>query len=468
MRVQTIQNFISEDFLLSNDYSQQLYEQVRDLPIIDYHCHLSPQEIAADRQFENITQIWLAGDHYKWRAMRTNGVDEHFITGEASDWEKFLKYAETLPYTLRNPLYHWSHLELKRYFGVDELLTAHNAREIYDHCNQLLAQPDFSTRSLLEKMRVEVVGTTDDPLDDLSHHAALANSDFEVQVLPSFRPDRAIMIDQPGWKTYVSDLEAETFEQLLEKLEERIDYFHDLGCRVSDHGLETLFAINCTRQEAVDIFNRAYQTPGRAMLLPAEVNSFQTHLLVELGKMYHERGWVQQFHLGAIRNNNGRLLRQLGADVGVDSIGDFNHAKGLSFLFDTLDETDQLARTIIYNLNPADNEVFATMIGNFADGRIPGKMQFGSGWWFLDQLDGMTRQMNALSNMGLLSRFVGMLTDSRSFLSYPRHEYFRRLLADLFGRDIEAGKLPPNLDWTGKICRDICYFNAKNYFNFHL
>jgi len=458
--------FITEDFLLSNQHARDLYEQVRDLPIIDYHCHLPPAEIATDRSFENITQIWLAGDHYKWRAMRANGVAEKFITGNATDWEKFQQWSATVPYTVRNPLYHWSHLELKRYFGIAELLRPENARQIFDHCNAQLAQADYSVRGLIKKMKVETICTTDDPLDTLSEHRAIAGAGFDTQVLPSFRPDKALLIGKNGWRAYVEGLGAMSYDDLVASLEDQIDFFHSLGCRVSDHGLEALFSVNCTRAAASQTFQKAFTEGNGLSLSPSEQHSFQTHLLIDLCKMYHQRGWVQQFHLGALRNNNGRLLNQLGTDAGVDSIGDFNQAQGLRLLFNTLDETDQLARTIVYNLNPADSEVFATMMGNFADGRIAGKMQYGSAWWFLDQLDGMTRQINVLSNMGLLSRFVGMLTDSRSFLSFPRHEYFRRLLCDLFGRDIAAGLLPTDLNWMGKVCKDICYFNAKQYFNF--
>ncbi len=460
-------SFITDDFLLSNDYARSLYDRIKDLPIIDYHNHLPPDQLASNHQFDNITQAWLYGDHYKWRAMRANGVEERFITGDASDWEKFEKWAETVPYTLRNPLYHWTHLELQRYFDVDILLSPDTAREVYDHCTRVLAQKSHSAQGLLDQMNVVLVGTTDDPTDQLLHHRVVAQSDWKTQVAPSFRPDKAVTINA-NWNSYLLQLgDPDNYDALLELLEYRVDYFHDHGCRVSDHGVEQLFGLVASKEEARKIFNEAKAMGADAGALDAsKKQAFQTSVLIELGRMYHARGWVQQFHLGAIRDNNGRLLRELGNDVGVDSIGDFRNARGLSVLLNALDETDQLARTIVYNLNPADNAIFATMMGNFADGRIPGKMQFGSGWWYNDQLDGMRDQMNILSNMGLLSRFVGMLTDSRSFLSFPRHEYFRRLLCDLFGRDIENGLLPNDLDWTGKICADIAYYNARDYFDF--
>ena len=461
--------FLTDDFLLSNKYSRALYDRVKELPIIDYHNHLPADQLATDHQFENITQAWLYGDHYKWRAMRANGVDEHFITGGASDWEKFEKWAGTVPYTLRNPLHHWTHLELRRYFDVDELLSPGNARAVYEHCTRVLAQKSHSARGLLDQMNVVLVGTTDDPTDDLRHHKTLAGSDWSVQVAPSFRPDHATVINA-NWNNYLNQLGSPgSYDDLIRLLEERVEHFHAHGCRVSDHGMEQLFGSMATPEETRQIFVEARKMGADAGAMEkAKKQAFQTSVLRELGRMYHARGWAQQFHLGAIRDNNSRLLRELGNDVGVDSIGDFSSARGLSFLLNQLDATDQLPRTIVYNLNPADNAVFATMMGNFSDGRIPGKMQFGSGWWFNDQLDGMRNQMNTLSNMGLISRFIGMLTDSRSLLSFPRHEYFRRLLCDLFGRDMEQGLIPSDLSWTGKICADICYHNAREYFDFEL
>ncbi len=439
------------------------------MPIIDYHCHLPPQEIADDHHFENLTRAWLNGDHYKWRAMRTNGISEHFITGAATDYEKFEKWAATVPYAMRNPLYHWTHLELKRYFGISELLNPDTARQIYDHCNDKLATTSFSVRGLLQQMKVEVVCTTDDPCDTLEPHQQIAAEDIDLRVIPAFRPDKAIFIEKADFPGYIDKLGAvasltiKNWEDLLRALEQRMEYFHQHGCRLSDHGLEQLYASETTASEVDRIFRR--RLAGQEVY-PGEAIQFKSALLLELGRMYHSRGWTQQFHLGALRNNNRRMLERLGPDTGFDSIGDWPQAAALARFLDRLDVDDRLAPTILYNLNPSDNEVMATMIGNFNDGSQPGKIQFGSGWWFLDQKDGMERQLNALSNMGLLSRFVGMLTDSRSFLSYPRHEYFRRILCNLFGRDIQNGELPDDIEWIGKLVQDICYFNAKTYFEF--
>ena len=441
------------------------------MPIIDYHSHLPPDQIAADLQFENLTHIWLYGDHYKWRAMRTNGVPEKYCTGNAPDREKFRRWAETVPYTYRNPLFHWTHLELQRYFEVHEVLTADNADAVYDHCSALLQQPDFSVKNLLQRQNVEVVCTTDDPTDTLEAHRRIAGSGFEVKVLPTFRPDKAMLLveDPTAFNAYADRLEAltdrsiATYEDYLSALRDRHDFFAENGCRLSDHGLEHLYVADYTEAELRTIFSkvRSGQTPT-----PDEKLKFKAALLVELAIMDHEKGWTQQFHLGALRNNNSRMLERLGPDTGWDSIGDFPQARPLSAFLGLLDRDDRLAQTILYNLNPADNEVFATMIGNFNDGTRPGKVQWGSGWWFLDQKDGMERQMNTLSNMGLLSRFVGMLTDSRSFLSYPRHEYFRRILCNLLGNDVENGELPADLPWLGQMVQNICYHNAKQYFNF--
>ncbi|QRR02544.1 glucuronate isomerase [Dyadobacter sandarakinus] len=466
--------FIREDFLLRSETARILYhDYAADMPIIDYHCHLPPDQIAENRQFENLTQIWLYGDHYKWRAMRANGVDERYCTGEAGDWEKFEQWAATVPYTMRNPLYHWTHLELLRYFDIDIILNKDSAREIYDECSAKLRQPDFSVRGLLEKMNVKVVCTTDDPADSLTYHRQIAADSFGTQVLPTFRPDKSmLLIDTPQeFILYLKRLADSTqagnitsYEGLLAALQNRHDFFASMGGRLSDHGLENIpshFDENLARQAFSEALNG--QVP-----LPAAREAFKTVLLFEMAKMDHAKGWTQQFHLGALRNNNARMLRELGPDTGWDSIGDYSQARGLSRFFDQLDSTDQLAKTILYNLNPADNEVFATMTGNYNDGKIAGKMQFGSGWWFLDQKDGMERQMNALSNMGLLSRFVGMLTDSRSFLSYPRHEYFRRILCNLIGNDVENGELPGDIPWLGKLVQDICYYNAKEYFGFKI
>ena len=461
---------VAENFLLYSEAARELYhDYAAGQPIIDYHCHLPPDQLASDHRFANLTDVWLRGDHYKWRAMRANGIPEDGITGSASDREKHRNWAATLPYAMRNPLYHWSHLELDRYFGESTLLGPDNADAVYDRCTELLQTPDYTVRSLVNRMNVKVICTTDDPTDDLAHHRAIAADPFGCQVLPGFRPDKAILIAAPGYNDYVdrlaaaADLEINTYDDLLEALRKRMAYFHDLGCRISDHGLNELCDVDYTDGEIRTIFTqaRANRTVGTV-----EAEQFQTALLVELCREYHRLGWTQQFHLGALRNNNDRILRTLGSDAGVDSIGDFPQARGLARLLNTLDTSDQLTKTVVYNLNPADNEVFATMMGNFNDGSVAGKMQYGSAWWFLDQLDGMEKQLNVLSNIGLLSRFVGMLTDSRSFLSFPRHEYFRRLLCNMFGQDIERGLLPNDRRFIGGMIQDICYTNAKNYFNF--
>lgn len=466
-----MKSFLDQDFLLNTKTAQRLYhEYAAQQPIIDYHCHLSPDQIADDINFENITRIWLYGDHYKWRAMRANGVNEAYITGNKTDEEKFIKWAETVPYTLRNPLYHWTHLELQRYFGITELLNPSSARKIYAECNEKLQSPEFSVRNLLKNKNVEVVGTTDDPLDNLAHHQKLKQDNYAVKVLPAYRPDKAMNADDvAGLNKYIDQLEVVTntsisnIDGYLSALKTRHDYFAANGCKLSDHGLEQIYAEDYTDAEIAIIFNKIR---NNGALLPLEILKFKSAMLYHFAIWDHEKGWVQQFHLGALRNNNARALANLGPDTGWDSIGDFTQGRALSKFFNRLDTTNQLAKTIIYNLNPADNELFAAMVGNYNDGSVAGKMQFGSAWWFLDQKDGMIKQMNALSNMGLLSRMVGMLTDSRSFMSFPRHEYFRRLLCNLLGDDMENGELPDDIAWTGKIVSDICYFNAKNYFDF--
>jgi len=461
--------FLDENFLLETGTSRKLYHDfAAGMPIIDYHCHLPVREIAEDIHFRNLTHIWLYGDHYKWRAMRANGVQEPFVTGDRSDLEKFEHWAATVPYTLRNPLYHWTHLELQRYFGVHELLNASSARRIYDTCSELLQTPEYSVRNLLRKMNVKVVCTTDDPVDTLEHHRKIGEGDYEIRVLPAFRPDRAMQVEDVGqFLSYVHELEIITdssigsYGQYLGALKQRHDFFATMGCSVSDHGLDFIPAVHYTLADATAIFGKLRS--GRELSADEQLR-FRSAMLHELAVWDHEKNWVQQFHLGALRNNNRRMLETSGPDTGWDSIGDFPQATALSRFFDRLDTGNQLAKTILYNLNPADNEVFATMAGNFNDGSVPGKMQFGAAWWFLDQKDGMTRQLNALSNMGLLSRFVGMITDSRSFLSYPRHEYFRRLLCNLIGGEMERGELPDDLEWTGSMVRDICYHNACRYF----
>ena len=464
-----MKNFLDEDFLLQTETAKKLYHDfAKQMPVIDYHCHLPVQQIADDINFENLTQIWLYGDHYKWRAMRTNGVDESFITGNKSDFEKFEKWADTVPYTLRNPLYHWTHLELQRYFNVHELLKPDSAKQIYDECTQKLQSKEYSVKNLLRKMNVAVVCTTDDPSDNLEHHQKIKADGFEIKVLPAFRPDKAMDVDDVNeFNLYIKKLEAASginvtsYQTYLDALKQRHDFFASMGCSLSDHGLEYIFTEEYTEGEIIAAFNKILS--GSELSLE-ERAKFKTAMLYVFAIWDHEKDWVQQYHLGALRNNNIRMLETSGADTGWDSIGDFHQGKKLATFLGGLDSTNQLAKTILYNLNPADNELIATMIGNFNDGSVQGKIQFGSAWWFLDQKDGMTKQMNALSNMGLISRFVGMITDSRSFLSYPRHEYFRRILCNLFGDEIENGELPNDLEWTGKIIKDICYYNAKNYF----
>ncbi len=465
--------FLSEDFLLHTDIARRLYhDYAAAMPIFDYHCHLPVDQIASDKCFANLTRIWLNGDHYKWRAMRANGIDERFITGDAHDREKFAAWAATVPRTLRNPLYHWTHLELKRYFGIDErLLDPQTADAIYDHCSALLPTPGFSARRLLQKMNVRVVCTTDDPVDSLEHHRAIANdAEFNVKILPAFRPDRAFGIEDPAlfnrWVDQLGNVAGTNitdYETFIAALKARHDFFHANGCRLSDHGLARPYADDFDEDDIFGCFARLRR--GEA-LLPAERGPFKTAVLLDLARMDAHRGWTQQFHFGALRNTNTRAFAQLGPDSGYDSIGDFEIARPLARFLDILECEERLARTILYILNPRDNELVATMIGNFQDGSVPGKIQFGSGWWFNDQKDGMERQIDALSNMGLLSRFVGMLTDSRSFLSYPRHEYFRRVLCNLLGTDIERGELPHDMNLIGGMVQDICYRNAVDYFGF--
>ncbi len=463
--------FMNKDFLLQTETAQELYhEHAAKMPIFDYHCHINPKEIADDKTFRNITEIWLAGDHYKWRAMRTNGIDERYCTGDASDWEKFEKWAETVPYTLRNPLFHWTHLELKKFFGIDKVLSPKTAREIYEECNEKLNTPAYSCRNIIRMANVHTICTTDDPVDSLEYHRAIKADGFEVNVLPAWRPDAAMTVDDPAlFNGYVAKLEQAadvniaSFGDFIAAIDKRHQFFHDNGCRLSDHGLETAYAADYTTEEIKRIFDMLRQ--GKS-LNPVEAEKFKSCMLYEFGVMDHSRGWTQQFHLGALRNNNRRLFTKLGPDKGFDSIGDFEIARPLSRLLDKLDTEDHLAKNILYNLNPRDNELIATMIGNFQDGSVPGKLQFGSGWWFLDQKDGMKKQMNALSNLGLLSRFVGMLTDSRSFLSYTRHEYFRRTLCNLLGNDVENGEIPADMELLGKMVEDISFNNAFNYFKF--
>ena len=465
-----MKDFLDKDFLLKTATAKRLFhDYAADMPIIDYHCHLSPKDIAEDRIFNNIAEVWLHGDHYKWRAMRTNGIHESYCTGDKTDFEKFEQWAATVPYTMRNPLYHWTHMELQRYFNVTEQLSPANAKAVYEHCNALLQTQEFSVRNLLRKMKVKLVCTTDDPVDSLEYHKAMQEEGADIQMVPAFRPDMAMNVgNTESFLQYVKKVEAaagmqvHTFDDYLMALKNRHDFFAQMGCRVSDHGLEEIYADEHTAEEIIIIFERLLK--GETLCLTCQ-RQFKSAMLVHFAEWDHEKGWVQQFHLGALRNNNTRLLNQLGPDTGWDSIGTFDQGKALSKFLNGLDTRDKLTKTILYNLNPADNEVLAAMVGNFNDGSVAGKIQFGSGWWFLDQKDGIIKQLNALSNMGLLSRFVGMLTDSRSFLSFPRHEYFRRILCDLIGTEVEEGELPNNIEWLGKMVRDICYNNNVNYFN---
>ena len=466
----SIKPFLDHNFLLQNKTAELLYhEYAAHQPIIDYHNHLSPEEIANDKIFKNITSIWLQGDHYKWRAMRTLGVSERYITGDATAREKFEKWAFTVPYTQRNPLYHWTHLELRRYFDIQNLLGADTAVHVYNTTGELLQTPQYSTQNLLRKMNVAVVCTTDDPIDDLRYHRQFRETASDLKMSMAFRPDKAILIANSHFLPYIKslsqvvDFEINSFSHLQQALSERVDFFHDNGCRLSDHGLEQIYYTDFTDAEVNKIFQKRLTGIEVTVL---EAQKYASAVLYHLGTSYAQKGWVQQFHLGALRNNNNRMLRELGPDTGFDSIGDFEQAVPLARLLNHLDDQNQLAKTILYNLNPRDNEVMASMIGNYNDGSIKGKMQYGSAWWFLDQKDGMEKQLNAISNMGLLSCFIGMLTDSRSFLSFPRHEYFRRILCNMIGKDVHNGELPDDTKWLGTLVSDICYHNAKNYFNF--
>ena len=463
--------FIHEDFLLGNKPARRLYHKfAANEPIFDYHCHISPKDIAENRQFKNLFEIWLEGDHYKWRAMRSNGVAEKFCTGNATPEEKFNAWAKTVPHTLRNPLYHWTHLELKRYFGITDLLNEKTAAKIWKQANAKLATPAYTTQGLLKKMKVKVVCTTDDPVDNLEYHRAFAKSGHPTKMLPAFRPDKALTVNSPvGFNKWVEQLasaanvDISSFSAFISALEKRHEYFHSQGCRLSDHGMNHCFADFCSEKIAAGIFDKARAGKEVSAL---EHSQFASFMMVFFGNLDAKRGWTKQLHLGALRNNNDRLLTQLGPDTGFDSIGDFPQASTLAAYLNKLDSENKLPKTVIYNLNPADNYAFATMIGNFQDGTIPGKIQYGSGWWFLDQKEGMEWQINALSSLGLLSRFIGMITDSRSFMSYPRHEYFRRTLCNLIGRDIKNGLIPDDDNLVGPMIKNICYANAKNYMAF--
>ena len=466
--------FLTPDFLLQTDAARTLYHDYAAAePILDYHCHLPPDLIASDHRFADLAEIWLAGDHYKWRAMRANGVAEEYCTGSASPWEKFLAYARTVPRLIRNPLYHWTHLELKNYFGVDTVLNEQSARAVWEQANERLAQPDMTTRGILKSSRVAAVCTTDDPADSLEHHRAIrADASMTTRVYPTFRPDKALLVDQPAafnpWLDRLaaaSGIECNNFQALLDALRQRHDTFHALGGRLSDHGLNFLPDAECTDAEAARIFDDA--RAGRAAS-PQDTEKYRTRLMLYFGQLDAEKSWTKQLHLGALRSANSRMLRQLGPDTGFDSIGDWPQAAALGHYLDRLDSAGALPKVIVYNLNPADNYALCSLIGNYQDGSIAGKLQFGSGWWFLVQKEAMEWQMNALSNLGLLSRFVGMLTDSRSFLSYPRHEYFRRTLCNLLGSDVENGLIPRDMDLVGGIVRDICFRNARDFFGLEL
>lgn len=467
-----VKPFMDANFLLTTETAQHLYHNhASKMPIIDYHCHLSPKMIAEDYRFKTITELWLGGDHYKWRAMRANGVNEKYITGDASDWEKFQKWAETVPYTFRNPLYHWTHLELRTAFGITETLNPESARRIYDACNAKLAEEGMSARGLMKHYRVEVVCTTDDPIDSLEYHRSIRESGFEVKVLPTWRPDKAMAVnDSAAYQKYISQLgevsgiQIQTYAQLLQALQARHDFFASEGCKVADHGVSAFPWAACTEAEATTLFAKVIS--GNE-LTSEEVAKLQTAILLELCRMNHAKGWVQQLHFGPMRNVNSRMFRQLGPDTGFDTIGDYSNGQALARFLDALNVDDKLAKTILYNINPGENAVIGAMAANFQDGITPGKIQFGSGWWFNDQIDGMEQQMNTLSLQGLLSRFVGMLTDSRSFVSYPRHEYFRRILCNLVGKDVEEGLIPScEMARVEAMIEDICYKNAKQYFNF--
>ena len=460
--------FMDDNFLLSTDTAVTLYhDYAKEMPICDYHCHLNPKEIAEDKRYKNITEIWLGGDHYKWRTMRSFGIEEKYITGDASDYEKFEAFAKVMPYLIGNPMYHWSHLELQRYFGIYETLSPKTCKSIWDRCNEIINGEDFSARAMIRNSNVKYIGTTDDPIDNLEYHIAIAKDEnFDCEVRPSFRPDRAVKIHGEGFADYIVKLgkventEIKDYETLLEVLEKRLDFFVANGCNITDHSLERVYFRNTTMEEVDAIFKKALA--GETLTIE-EIEKYSTLTMISLGRMYNKRGMVMQLHIGALRNNNTRMFKKLGADVGFDSIDDGEVATSLSRLLDSLDITDELPKTILYCLNPKDNEVLGTMLGNFQGGGIAGKIQFGSGWWFNDQKDGMERQMMALSQLGLISQFVGMLTDSRSFLSYTRHEYFRRILCNYIGGLVENGEYPADMEILGEIIQNICYNNIEKY-----
>ncbi|MHA1671304.1 MAG: glucuronate isomerase [Promethearchaeota archaeon] len=461
--------FMDDNFLLHTKTAQSLYHKhAKKMPIYDFHGHLSAEDIANDINFDNIGQVWLAGDHYKWRLMRTNGISEHFCTGNATDFEKFQKWTETVPKTIRNPLYHWTHLELRRYFNIEDLLNPTTCKKIYDHCSKLLKTPEYSVKNLLVMMNVKLICTTNDPIDSLESHKKIKNDGYKVKILPTFRPDQAMNVeDSVSFINYIqllgkiSGITIQDFFSLIDAIEVRHKYFHDNGCRIADHGVKHLYATHYSNQDIEKIFHKLLL---KKKLSDIEISKFKSAFLYEVGRLNHKQGWVQQFHIGALRNVNTRLFNKLGRDVGCDTIGDYNIGNDMAKFLDRLDQSNELAKTVIYNLNPRDNELFASMIGNFQDGPCPGKIQFGPSWWFLDQIDGITKQINALSNLGLLYHFIGMTTDSRSFLSFPRHEYFRRILCNIIGNDVEKGLIPAEMNSLGDMIENICYNNAASYF----
>jgi glucuronate isomerase len=468
-----MKSFMDENFLLTNKTAEKLYhEYAKDMPIFDYHCHLIPKEIKDNKRYRNITEIWLGGDHYKWRAMRSNGIDEKYITGDAPDKDKFMKWAETMPNCLGNPLYHWTHLELKRFFGINELLSPQTAEVIWEKCNEMLAKNEFTVRELIKRSNVKVICTTDDPVDSLEDHIALAKDPtFDVKVLPAFRPDKSFNIDKAGFIEWIKKLstvvgqEIKTFPDLKEALKQRLEFFHKVGCRISDHALDPIVFEESSEEERTAIFQKALKGEP---LTELEIKKYKTQVMVYLGKEYARLNWTMQIHIGTIRNNSKRMLRLLGPDTGFDATGDYTFAENLSKFLDKLDDTDELPKTILYCLNPRDNDVLATISGCFQGGGIPGKIQVGSGWWFNDQKDGMIKQIVSLSNIGLLSKFVGMLTDSRSFLSYTRHEYFRRILCNIIGEWVELGEAPNDFKLLGPMVQNICFNNAKEYFGIEI
>lgn len=464
-----LRQFINEKFLLKNETAVSLYnDYAKDMPIIDYHCHLSPKEIYEDKRFKNITEVWLYGDHYKWRAMRSNGIDEKYITGDADDYSKFIAWAKTVPMTIGNPLYHWTHMELQKYFGINEILNEKSAEEIWEKANSQIIKAEFSSRGLITKSKVEVICTTDDPIDSLEYHIKLKeDKSFKVKVLPTLRPDKGLDISNKNFKAWVEKLGQasgkviSSYDIFLAALEDRIKFFHSVGCRISDHALDKVYYVEASKDEVNGIFDKALKDE---VLSEEEINKYKTYTLRMLGRSYCEYGWTMQLHIGAMRNNNTRMFEKMGPDTGFDSSSDYSIAYPLSRFLDSLEIINSLPKTILYTLNPGDNYVLATMLGNFQGSEVPGKIQFGSAWWVNDNKDGMIEQMKALGNVGLLSRFVGMLTDSRSFLSYTRHDYFRRILCNLLGQWAEEGEVPEDVELLGRIVQGICYTNAKEYF----